>query len=73
MGKGIKFVNKSALYLVSIGALNWLLVSLANFNLVDTISTALGASGIGTLIYTLIGASGAWIGIQALMGNINVK
>ena len=73
MGKGIKTVTKISLYLASIGALNWLLVSLLNFNLVGTITQTLNVGGVDTLLYSLVGASGIWIGIQALMGNILVK
>jgi len=72
--KTVKTFNKVALYLVSIGAWNWLLVSLADFDLVAKITTdIINSPGLGTLLYTLIGASGAWIGIQAFMGNVNIK
>ncbi len=54
----MRAINFLALTLVIIGALNWLLVGLFSFNLVDTIF------GIGTfltkLVYILVGISGIW-------------
>lgn len=56
-------VNKIAIALVIIGAINWLLVGLFSFDLVASIF----ASGYGTLsvwsriIYTLVGLSGLWV------------
>ena len=54
----MKFISYLALTLVIVGALNWLLVGLFQFNLVDTIF------GIGSIItriiYVLVGISGLW-------------
>lgn len=54
----MKIINCIALTLVIIGALNWLLVGIFSFNLVDAIF------GVGTflsrLIYILVGVSGLW-------------
>ena len=55
----MKDLKKVAYYLAMIGALNWGLVELLNFNLV---SVVLGSwSGLVSLVYILIGVSGAWL------------
>ena len=54
----MKAVHYTALTLVIIGALNWLLVGLFEFNLVDSI---FGESSIlSRIIYILVGISGLW-------------
>lgn len=51
--------------LVIIGAINWGLVGLFNFNLVDTL---LGSGSIlAKIVYILVGISGVWA-IKLLMG-----
>ncbi len=54
----MKVVDKIALALVIIGAINWGLVGIFNFNLVDTIFGAM--SIISRIIYILVGISGLW-------------
>lgn len=54
----MKILNNIALTLVIIGALNWLLVGLFEFNLVDAIFGTL--TWITRLIYILVGLSGLW-------------
>lgn len=52
-------LDRIALILVIIGALNWLLVGVLNFDLVATIfggQTAL----LSRIIYTLVGIAGIW-------------
>ena len=63
----MKVVNYIALTLVIIGALNWLLVGLFQFNLVDTIFGI--GSVISRIVYVLVGISGLWS--IALYGKIN--
>ena len=63
----MKVVNYIALTLVIIGALNWLLVGLFNFNLVDTIFGV--QSIISRIVYALVGISGLWC--IALYGKLN--
>ena len=54
----MKTLNYIVLTLVIIGALNWLLVGLFQFNLVDSI---FGELSIFTrIIYTLVGIAGLW-------------
>lgn len=54
----MKIIHCIALTLVIIGALNWLLVGLIDFNLVDTL---FGASSIlSKIIYIIVGISGIW-------------
>lgn len=72
-GKGLRITNNIALYLLSVGGLNWLLTKILEFDLVDKIFSSIGQGGFATFVYALIGASGVWIGIQALMGNVKVK
>lgn len=54
----MKIIDKIALVLVIIGAINWGLVGIFNFNLVDTIFGAM--SILSRIIYILVGVSGLW-------------
>ena len=54
----MKVIDKIALVLIVIGAINWGLVGIFNFNLVDTIFGAM--SIISRIIYILVGISGLW-------------
>lgn len=54
----MKIIDKIALVLVIIGAINWGLVGIFNFNLVDTIFGAM--SILSRIIYILVGISGLW-------------
>ena len=54
----MKALNYIVLTLVIIGALNWLLVGLFKFNLVDSIFGEL--SILARIIYTLVGIAGLW-------------
>ena len=54
----MKVIDKIALVLVIIGAINWGLVGIFNFNLVYAIFGAM--SIISRIIYILVGISGLW-------------
>ena len=54
----LKAINCVALTLVIIGALNWLLVGLFKFNLVDAIFGSL--SLLARIIYIIVGIAGLW-------------
>ena len=54
----MKTINCIALTLVIIGAINWLLVGLFEFNLVDAIFGSL--SMLARIIYTIVGIAGLW-------------
>lgn len=54
----MKIIDNIALVLIIIGALNWGLVGLFNFNLVDTIFGTM--SIISRIVYILVGISGLW-------------
>ena len=54
----MKTLNLITLTLVIIGAINWLLVGLFKFNLVDAIFGSLSA--LTRIIYILVGISGLW-------------
>lgn len=54
----MKAIDVIALILVIIGAINWGLVGIFEFNLVDTIFGAM--STISRIIYILVGISGLW-------------
>lgn len=54
----MKIIDKIALALVIIGAINWGLIGIFNFNLVDTIFGAM--SILSRIIYILVGVSGLW-------------
>lgn len=59
----MKVVDKIALVLIIIGAINWGLVGFFSFNLVDAIFGSM--SVISRIIYALVGVSGLW-GIKLL-------
>ena len=54
----MKVLNYIVLTLVIIGALNWLLVGLFSFNLVDSLFGSM--SLLSRIIYVLVGISGLW-------------
>ena len=54
----MKALNGIALTLVIIGALNWLVVGLFEFNLVDAIFGSL--SILTRIIYIIVGIAGLW-------------
>ena len=54
----MKTLNLITLTLVIIGAINWLLVGLFKFNLVDALFGSLSA--LTRIIYILVGISGLW-------------
>ena len=54
----MKIIDKIALVLIIIGAINWGLVGIFNFNLVDAIFGAM--SLLSRIIYILVGISGLW-------------
>jgi len=54
----MKVIDTIALVLIIIGAINWGLVGIFNFNLVDAIFGAM--SIISRIIYILVGVSGLW-------------
>lgn len=59
----MKIIDKIALTLIVIGAINWGLIGIFRFNLVDTIFGTM--SILSRIIYTLVGISGLW-GIKLL-------
>ena len=62
----MKIIDKIALLLIIIGAINWGLIGIFNFNLVYTIFGTM--SVISRIIYTLVGIAGLW-GIKLLFDN----
>ena len=54
----MKVINGIALTLVIIGAINWLLVGLFQFNLVDAIFGSLTV--LTRIIYSIVGLAGLW-------------
>ena len=59
----MKVIDKIALLLIIIGAINWGLIGIFEFNLVDTIFGTM--SIVSRIIYALVGISGLW-GIKLL-------
>ena len=67
--KGLNFmkvIDKIALILVIIGAINWGLIGIFDYNLVDSIFGTM--SIVSKIIYILVGISGLW-SISALFTN----
>ncbi len=54
----MKIINGIALTLVIIGAINWLLVGLFEFNLVDALFGSL--SVLTRIVYSIVGLAGLW-------------
>ena len=59
----MKVIDKIALGLIIIGAINWGLIGFFKFNLVDTIFGSMTV--LTRIIYALVGISGLW-GIKLL-------
>lgn len=59
----MKIIDKIALILIIIGAINWGLIGIFNFNLVSAIFGDMTL--ISRIIYVLVGVSGLW-GIKLL-------
>ena len=59
----MRYINAIALLLVIVGAANWLLVGLAKFDLVATLTgSRFGETNmISTVIYVLVGLAGLWL------------
>lgn len=58
---GTTFVGQAALWLSVIGALNWGLVGIADFDLVRALlggETSTAASGLSRIVYALVGIAG---------------
>ena len=62
----MKIIDKIALALIVIGAINWGLIGFFNFNLVSAIFGEM--SMLSRIIYALVGISGLW-GIKLLFDN----
>lgn len=62
----MKIIDKIALVLIIIGAINWGLIGFFGFNLVDFIFGEM--SIISRIIYALVGVSGLW-GIKLIFDN----
>lgn len=54
----MKALNLAALVLTVVGALNWGLVGLLNYNLVESL---LGGLGLTNIVYILVGASAVYV------------
>jgi len=63
----MKIIDTIALVLIIVGALNWGLIGLFNFNLVDTIFGTM--SVLSRIIYTLVGVAGVW-GIKLIFEKV---
>ena len=63
-GKRVKVIDKIALALIVIGAINWGLIGIFNFNLVGAIFGDMTV--LSRIIYGLVGVSGLW-GIKLLL------
>ena len=62
----MKVIDKIALVLIIIGAINWGLIGIFRFDLVATLFGEM--SLLSRIIYTLVGISGLW-GIKLLFDN----
>ena len=62
----MKYIDKTALVLIIIGAINWGLIGFFKFDLVATLFGTMSA--ISRIVYSLVGISGLW-GIKLLFDN----
>ena len=62
--KNMKIIDKIALILIIIGAINWGLIGLFRFNLVELIFGDMTV--LARIVYSLVGISGLW-GIKLLL------
>ena len=62
----MKIIDKIALVLIIIGAINWGLIGIFHFNLVSTLFGDM--SIISRIVYILVGISGIW-GIRLLFND----
>ena len=62
----MKIIDKIALTLIIIGAINWGLIGLLRFDLVATLFGEMSA--LSRIVYSLVGISGLW-GIKLLFDN----
>ena len=62
----MKIIDKTALVLIIIGAINWGLIGLFRFDLVATLFGDMTL--LSRIVYSLVGASGLW-GIKLLFDN----
>ena len=60
----MRVIDKTALILIIIGAINWGLIGLFKFNLVELIFGDMTV--LSRIVYTLVGISGLW-GIKLLV------
>lgn len=65
----MKMLRNLAVVLVFVGALNWGLVGLFGFNLVNAILGSMTA--LENLVYILVGLSGVWLLVQQ-KGNLKI-
>ncbi len=56
----MKWLHIISYTLVVVGALNWGLVALLNFNLVTWLAVIVGISGLESIVYILVGASAVY-------------
>ncbi|KGK91312.1 membrane protein [Desulfosporosinus sp. HMP52] len=71
----MNWLSKTALILVIIGAINWLLVGVFQWDLVTTLfggDTLRSSSGLSRIIYTLVGIAGVY-SISFLFENNKVR
>lgn len=64
----MKVIDKIALVLIIIGAINWGLIGIFEFDLVATLFGEM--TTFSRIVYTLVGISGLW-GIKLLFDNDN--
>ena len=64
-------INKIAYVLAIIGALNWGLIGMGNFDLVAAIFGPLSA--LSRIVYSLVGLSGIWLIIAPFIGDHSNK
>lgn len=65
-------ITLTAMILTIIGALNWLIVGLFNFNIISYIFSG-DIYFIARIIYALVGVSGIWLIVYLIYNKFNAK
>jgi uncharacterized membrane protein YuzA (DUF378 family) len=62
-GQRVRYLNALALLLVIVGGLNWLLVGIAKFDVVATLTgvTFGETNPVSSLVYVLVGLAAVWL------------
>ena len=56
----VNAIEKTAMILAGVGALNWGVIAITGVNYVDKILSFVPVAGLGKIVYIAVGIAGAW-------------